>query len=383
MPDGPGDSGASPAQPEKRTVARRSVVSKYLVVVLALVVTAGVVWVGIARSNRGRPATAPTSSVPPSTAVSTDVFVPPANPMRAITVSGNEILRNGKRWWLVGYNSFSWSGNCGTPAELMTAEQVDEWFASMRHDGHGAVRLMFFRNWNLSRLDAALKAAQRNNIYVTVTLGNGNPDCGEDNKDEAWFANDDDRASYAAHLTMLVSRYRGYGTIAWFEYFNEPQYAGGALRTFYDQMGSLAKKLDPTRLFSSGTLAPYALGGNSNYLKINESPGVDIASLHEYDYSEAETHLGPAARSNSAGKPVIVGEFGVVDPGEDRDGCLADVAKRAARVQRKVTAYASIPGYAGAFAWSWQPGSTIGVCAAPGVDRDADIQSVLRSAAVP
>src|SRR4051794_2814971 len=91
-------------------------------------------------------------------------------PNTALTTSGDQILRAGQAWWLVGYNSFVWSGDCGRPTEKMSAEQVDAWFASMRHDGHGAVRLFFFRGWNLARLDAAVESARRNNIYLTITI---------------------------------------------------------------------------------------------------------------------------------------------------------------------------------------------------------------------
>ncbi|MEP6561837.1 MAG: hypothetical protein ABJD68_12295, partial [Nakamurella sp.] len=70
--------------------------------------------------------------------------------MPAITVRGDQILRGGEPWWFAGYNSFTWSGNCGRSAELMSEDQVDAWFASMRHDGHGAVRLMFFQGWDLA-----------------------------------------------------------------------------------------------------------------------------------------------------------------------------------------------------------------------------------------
>ena len=59
-------------------------------------------------------------------------------------------------------------------------------------------------------------------------------------------------------------------------------------------MGALAKEVDPHRLFSSGTIAPYATGGDSNFRIVQESPAVDISSMHEYDYNEAESHLGPA-----------------------------------------------------------------------------------------
>jgi hypothetical protein len=102
---------------------------------------------------------------------------------------------------------------------------------------------------------------------------------------------------------MLLQRYRGEPAIAWFEYFNEPDFANGALRRFYDEMGTLAASIDPSRLFSSGTIADYAVGGANNYRNLNESPGVDIASLHEYDANLVESQHGPVARANGAARP--------------------------------------------------------------------------------
>ncbi|MGS0685729.1 cellulase family glycosylhydrolase [Nakamurella sp. GG22] len=264
----------------------------------------------------------------------------------------------------------------------MTPQQVDEWFDSMRHDGHGAVRLMFFDGWSFERLDVALASARRNNVYVTITLDNGLPNCGEEEKTTEWFANSENRNAYALHMSELLTRYKGNNTIAWFEYFNEPSFADGALRTFYDEMGALADTIDPARLFSSGTLAPYALGGPQNFASVQDSPGVDIASLHEYDYNEAESHLGPQVLENSAGKPVIVGEFGVIDPTDDAQACLADAGKRVQRVQEKLSAYRTA-GYIGAFAWAWQPGHPEDVCGSPGLDRDEAVQQVIRTAPPP
>src|SRR5215218_8844486 len=31
----------------------------------------------------------------------------------AITVQGDQIMRDGQPWWFLGYNSFVWSGDCG------------------------------------------------------------------------------------------------------------------------------------------------------------------------------------------------------------------------------------------------------------------------------
>ena len=92
---------------------------------------------------------------------------------------------------------------------------------------------------------------------------------------------------------MLLERYRGETAIAWFEYFNEPNHADGALRQFYDEMGQLADSIDPTGCSPPGTIATYSLDGDENFRALHESPGVDIASLHEYDADEVESHWGP------------------------------------------------------------------------------------------
>lgn len=310
----------------------------WIVVAVAMVVVLGAVLFVVVRNQS-------TSRFPPE--------IPGTGP--EITVSSNQILRGGQPWWFVGYNSYVWSADCGFDTERMTVEQVDEWFASMRKDGHGAVRLFFFRNWNVDRLDMAIAAAKKNNVYVTITLDDAIGGCGETDKDAAWFDDPQERADYREHMTTLLERYKGEPMIAWFEFFNEPTNADGKLRPFFDEMGAVADTIDPDRLFASGTIAPYDLGGPDNFRTVHESPGVDLASLHEYDFGEVESNQGPKVRASSAGKPVIVGEFGVIDFDAEATQCPNDLAARAKRVTAKVTAYITTEGYVGAFAWAWQP----------------------------
>ncbi len=84
----------------------------------------------------------------------------------------------------------------------------------------------------------------------------------------------------------------------------KPTWAGGALRPFHDRMGAIATQIDPTRLFASGTLAPYSVGGSDNFQTISASPDVDITSLHEYDEDQIESTHGPEVPNNDDGKPV-------------------------------------------------------------------------------
>ncbi len=292
-----------------------------------------------------------------------------------ITVEGSRILRGGQPWWFVGYNSFVWSGDCGDPDERMTAEQLDAWFASMRRDGHGAVRLFFFEGWDLDRLDAALAAAEANDVYLTVTLDDAIAGCGETEKNEDWFADQGERDAFREHMVALLERYRGEPTIAWFEYFNEPDVDVEGLRAFYDEMGAVADSVDPDRLFASGTIAPY--DSPVSFADLHASPGVDIASLHEYDENEVESNHGPDTRAGASGKPVIVGEFGLY-ASPDGVECERTFAERADQVAAKLEAYTTIEGYAGAFAWAWQPGGG-DPCEYGNLDADEASQDVLRT----
>ncbi|MBW0118396.1 cellulase family glycosylhydrolase [Pseudonocardia abyssalis] len=367
-----------------------------LAVVLALAaVLPSQLWTGLhsgapgddppASSTRARsgtsdsPAAEPTAADPaaadPTAADPTADRAPTSGgAMPAITVEGDRIVRDGQPWWFLGYNSFVWSGDCGTDEEKMSTQDVDAWFAGMRHDGHGAVRLFFFDGWSVDRLDAAVAAARENRVYLTVTLDDAIGGCGENDKDGSWFADAGERGTFRAHMEMLLERYRGETAIAWFEYFNEPSYAGGALREFYDEMGAAADAVDPDRLFSSGTVAPYWLDGEDNFRDVHESPGVDIASMHEYDENEVESNHGPGVRANSGGKPVIVGEYGIAAG----SGCDVDYAGRADLIAEKAQVYTdTAAGYAGALAWAWQPGT--GGCDISNLDQDELSQEALRT----
>jgi hypothetical protein len=368
-PDSPGPDGPAPGDTTDRlplAPARGrgrlvAIVAAALVVLVAVVVT-------IVVSTRGpdTPGASAAGPPPPADGLGSDV---------AITVDGDRILRGGQPWWFLGYNSFTWSGDCGDDDERMSPEQVEEWFASMRHDGHGAVRLFFFDGWDLDRLDAAVESAQRHDLYLMITLDDGIGGCGESDKDDAWFADQAERDTFRGHMTSLLERYRGVGTIAWFEYFNEPDTDVEQLRPFYDEMGAVADGVDPGRLFASGTIAPYD-GGPASFLRVHESSGVDVASMHEYDEGEVESNHGPEVREGAAGKPVIVGEFGLYASADGVD-CARAFDERAEQVAGKAEAYTTIEGYVGGMAWAWQPGGD--ACEYGNLDEDTASQDVLRS----
>ena len=367
----PGASGPEPTTGPIRVAAppgRRR--RPAILIALGLLIVIGSVVAVVASRPAGDRGLGGPSASPPSDGLGTDV---------PITVEGDRILRNGQPWWLLGYNSFVWSGNCGDDGERMSTEDVDAWFTSMRHDGHGSVRLFFFDGWELDRLDAAVESAKRNDIYLTITLDDAIGGCGETDKDDEWYADQGERDTFRAHMTTLLERYRGETTIAWFEYLNEPDFADGQLRAFYDEMGAVADEVDPDRLFASGTIAPYSVGEDAEFLALHESPGVDIASLHEYDENEVESNHGPDTRANAAGKPVIVGEFGLY-ASESGDDCERDFAERVEQTAAKIQVYATTEGYAGAQMWAWQPGpNNAAECEYGNLDVDTAVQDLLRT----
>ncbi len=140
-------------------------------------------------------------------------------------------------------------------------------------------------------------------------------------------------------------------------------------------MGAAAANVDPSRLFASGTVAAYWLDGESNFKDVASSPGVDISSMHEYDEGEVESNHGPGVRANSAGKPVIVGEFGI-----KAGGCMS-FSERANKYRAKLKVYTNTSiGYAGGLAWAWQPGGGgAGGCELGNIDVDTPTQDMLRT----
>ncbi|MCC8243071.1 cellulase family glycosylhydrolase [Saccharothrix luteola] len=318
--------------------------------------------------------TAPTFSLDSAELIGTPL---PALPR--ITALGDNIQRNGQDWWFTGYNSAVWSGDCGRDDEKMTSAQVDAWFAGMRHDGHGAVRLFFFEGWDIAALDAAVTSARRHNVYLTITLDDAIAGCGETSKTPEWFGSPQERDAYRQHMVNLLERYRGETAIAWFEYFNEP---GGdntwrQVRDFYNAMGDIASGVDPDRLFSAGTLSPQAVGGEANYRALSGSRGVDIASVHEFDADAVISAHYDAAKANSVGKPLVVGEFGM-SANATGEGCARSFAARAEQVSEKLDAY--IEDSAGAFGWAWQPGGQPDACEMGNLDADTASQTHFRAA---
>jgi hypothetical protein len=289
--------------------------------------------------------------------------------MPAITVEGDQILRGGRPWWLLGYNSFVWSGDCGHDDEKMSPQQVEDWFAGMRHDGHGAVRLFFYDGWDLDRLDHARADRPREQHLPHHHPRRRHRRLRENDKTAEWFADQSERDVYRTTWRCSCSATRASTTFAWFEFFNEPDYEDGALREFFDEMGAAADRIDPDRLFSSGTVAPYWVDGEDNFADIHEITRRRHRQPPRVRRDEIESNHGPRVRATAR---------------QTRhrrrvrhQGCEDDFDSRAERFAKQGRGlHRHGIGYVGAFAW---PGSRRGGgCELGNLDVDEATQEVLR-----
>ena len=249
------------------------------------------------------------------------------------------------------------------------------------------------REWR--PLDRVVEAARRHDQLLVISLGNQSGNCDDGHfKDRAWYQggyHNTYTATGSEHATVsywdwfheIVSRYRGSTTVAMWEPVNEPEASdcapglsmdacfphlqctdgaasAAALREFFDVVGAEIKRIDPNHLVESGALGGTQCGWTgSGGAHIEASPGIDVASYH--DYVPNEVLPGElAARVHEAvslGKPLLVGEFGIQAAGAGT-GC-GSRASRLGHVRAKTDAMLAA-GVAGALLWSWVPSAQAG-----------------------
>jgi endo-1,4-beta-mannosidase len=194
---------------------------------------------------------------------------------------------------------------------------------------------------------------------LTDDLGScGDP---EGPKPDAWYAGGY-KTRYLPWLNTVVPHFKDSPTIGMWELVNEPGGPTSSIRGFYDDAGGLIHQLDPNHLVESGAHAPWAYGGDAGWGYIHQSPGIDVASLHEYDMNAgASPHLaGAVAEADAIGKPVILGEVGIFasatgDPTQFQNGhpCLSFAARDLMfKAKLDATFLTSIDGVD---VWNWMP----------------------------
>ncbi len=319
-----------------------------------------------------------------------------------VTRRGSTLLLDGKPYRFTGVNAYELTAggvNWGCGPAVTTAD-MDRLFASLRP--HSLVRVWAWqgcaavdvrtkkRNW--TGLDRVVSAAGRHNQRLVLVLG-GNNGVGEDGhwKDRAWYGggftrrfHEDPRTpqttSYWGYVREIVRRYRNSPAVAIWEPINEPNAIdcdGGvrgpacaesgnwtcdqdramrALRAFFDRVGGEIKRIDPNHLVGSGFVGGTECGVSGNrYGHVHASPGIDVASYHDYwaDKPMSTMELKHRLRiARTLGKPFMVGEAGM-RARDGRAGC-ASTAMRRTRIGRKLTAQFRA-GISGFLVWNWVP----------------------------
>ena len=284
--------------------------------------------------------------------------------------SGTQLSLGGQPYRFTGVNAYHLSTDyavnygCG---ENNTAADIDAFFASLRPNS--MVRFWAFQQlaWdkntaslNFTTIDRIVAAAERTNQKLVVTMANQwGTGCGEARKTESWYGGGYRQVSHSGtavdvatvklsywdYVSRIVPRYAASPAIGMWEPVNEPAADNGynvcsatapqTLRAFFDAVGGHIHALDPNHLVSSGLQGSGQCGSrNAEYETLHQSPGIDVASYHDYGHDDApmpgdqwnglRVRLDQMRRVN---KPLFVGEAGI----KARDGvpgCLTTSQRR-------------------------------------------------------
>ncbi|KAJ3570962.1 hypothetical protein NP233_g4061 [Leucocoprinus birnbaumii] len=294
---------------------------------------------------------APTTSAPPSTVTG------------FVKTSGTKFTLNGKTYTLVGGNSY-WMGLMG-----LSTSAMNQAFADIAKAGGTTVRTWgfnevtsangnYYQLWSgstptintgatgLQNFDNVVAAAKANGIRLIVALTNNwsdyggmdvyvNQILGSGQPHDLFYTNTNVKNAYKNYVKTFVSRYVNEpGIMAW-ELANEPRCKGSTgsssgncttttITNWASEMSAYIKSLDKNHLVAIGDEGFYNQPGAPTY-PYQGSEGVDFAAnlaISTLDFgtfhaSGNETAWGTqwiadhAASMKSAGKPVILEEFGV------------------------------------------------------------------------
>lgn len=298
---------------------------------------------------------------------------------------GRNLYLNGKPYTFTGINAYyiatQWGVNAGCGGMLTNAE-MDTFFSLLRPKS--VVRFWAFqsqavniqtRELDFSPIDRVVEAAERHNIKLIMVIGNEWKDCDVFKKTESWYQNGYQQVdgnhllSYWDYIHRLVPRYAYSTTLAMWELINEPETPNDAdtscsptssktLRTFFDIVGGEVHWLDPNHLVSSGVIGNGQCGAQQKaYEYIHKSPGIDVASYHDYGYPDkplpGDTWNGFLVRINqmkTINKPLYVGESGMLAQ-DNLIGCM-NFSDRVIKIKAKMDAQFTA-GIVGFLPWNW------------------------------
>jgi hypothetical protein len=309
----------------------------------------------------------------------------PQNLSGFVTRAGPDLFLDGAPYRFTGVNAYElatlWGVNAGCGAMLEDG-RLDRFFASLPQ---GAMVRMWAMQGGLatnvqthqldwSGIDRIVRTAGRYGVKLLLGLGTQGGTC-DDNQfqDISWYIGGYRRStgnveSYWRYVHDIVTRYALSPVVGMWELVSEEDgrrsasaptcdeaAAAGALRSFFDTVGDEVHRLDPVHLVESGS------GGNgdcgmrgADWGYVHASPGVDVASFH--DYGHDSTAVTPAiatliSTARSLGKPVIAGEAGI--QAANVDGC-PNLATRSFWMRSKINGQFA-HGLNGFLAWNWSP----------------------------
>ncbi len=326
-----------------------------------------------------------------------------------IGASGTTLTLSGQRYSFVGVNAYElatdWANNAGCGA-MLSDGQMAGLFASLPPGG--VVRFQAFQettginprtgglNW--AGLDRVFAAAATARVKVIPVLGGQGSGCdGGHWEDPAWYnggytqvynmpANSDGRGlqplSYKTWVTNVVKRYASSPALGMWEPMGEPEAstcpvayqpgnceghqicpdeaaASAALSAFFTTIGGLIHKLDKSHLVEAGLLGGGQCGTQGqDYQSVISSPGIDIASYHDY-YESApmggDQWNGIAVRiaqARAVNKPIIAGELGIT-AGVGEASCESTDQRVTDMAAKFSTQFAA--GSSGEMIWNWSP----------------------------
>lgn len=268
---------------------------------------------------------------------------------------GQQLMLNGRQWRPVGIN-LPWSMGWGN-SKAPTAAQHQTMFATM--PAGSIFRMWAFGNWTVASIKAVVDLARPYGHKFILVLA----DYLGATSGEKYVAAAGSGAAFTAGawssggwrdnwLKPMLQQFANDPAIAMWEPINEPDPTDANVRTFFDQAGAFVRQYDTRHLISTGTAASW--GAHVAMQLASSSVYIDVASMHEYDETEAPSNWvdKDLPDATTARKPLIVGESGITQAKAGSESA------RAALISQKIAACKTRPAIAAYIYWSGAaPGS--------------------------
>ena len=324
-----------------------------------------------------------------------------------VSAQGTSLYLNGEPYQFIGVNAFNLGTYAGANAGCGSqVNDLDAFFSQLRPNS--MVRVWAFqggittnvttKQTDWTGLDRVVNTAQKDGIKLILVLGDQAGACDDGHwRDVSWYTSGYKQAfndygngltpiPYLDYVKLVVARYKDSPAVAMWEPINEPEAANcqsgtgtacyahqtcdepaasQAMRSFFDDIGTTIKSIDPNHLVSSGVGGDGQCGAvYGDYQYIHAGPGIDVATYHDYDRDNepmpGDPWNGLQERLNQMkqiNKPLIIEEAGIIG-GDNATGCVS-LSTRMDEFKAKIDA-AFIAGAAGYMPWDLTGGTPTG-----------------------